>query len=254
MVSFILAVGQTALGCIIDTQKISVVDSEYNTNESVIFPSTIGNRTEDMGIEETHVYLDLVSIPIIGGGVIIILLNIFGCIGSISESKRLLIAYMIAVVLVTLVQISGLTLSILYKDKLKDSIKDVLELRLRYYKQHHSVANSWDFAMSNLNCCGVNGWNDFESLNKLPKYCCKDQLTQCNVNEHDDKIPGCLTKVYGDILENYRIDIVILSMEIFFNLSGIVAATLMLRKSFVGSKQFWEWTSKIGGFKRDSRL
>ena len=178
----------------------------------------------------------------------------FGCIGSIKETKRLLIPYMVAVVLVTLTQIAGLIISLLYWDKLKENIKDVLEVRLEHYQKDQMFAKSWDSAMSTLNCCAVNGWTDFKTLNKLPKYCCQDPLTQCNIGEHDTKIPGCLTKIYSDILESYRIDILIPSAEIFFNLLGIIAASLILRKKSAGSKQFWEWRSRTNKLRRDSTL
>ena len=263
VVSFILGIGQISLGCIIATRKISLFGSEDNTNEtnktnSIIVRGLLDISSEDTEIEDTEYYLDMVSIPVIGLGVIIILLNMFGCIGSIKETKRLLIPYMIAVVLVTLAVIAGLTISLLYWDDLKGSIKHVGEVRLRQYQKDQTFTKSWNFTMSNLKCCGVNGWTDFQTLNqtlnRLPKYCCKDQLTDCNINDGDELIPGCFTKIYSEILESYNIHILIPSTEIFLNLFGIVAASLILRKKSAGSKQFWEWKSKTGGFKRDSLL
>ena len=178
----------------------------------------------------------------------------FGCLGSIKETKRLLIPYMIAVVLVTLAEIAGLTISLLYWDDLKDSIKNLGVTRLRKYQIDPTFTESWDKTMSDLNCCGGTGWNDFQTLNiTLPKYCCEDQSTQCNINDGDDEIPGCFTKIHSEILENH-IHILIPSTEIFLNLFGIFAASLILRKKSAGSKQFWEWKQKTVGFRRDSLL
>ena len=87
-ISIILGIGQVAFGCLIGTRKISVVNSDDNRNETNTTNSRIGKSPEDVGMVETQYNLDMLSSPLIGVGVIIILLNMFGCIGSIKETKR----------------------------------------------------------------------------------------------------------------------------------------------------------------------
>ena len=254
VVSFILGVAFVSIGCYISTQEIGLV----KLNESIALQH---NEEHEKAKSEANYYLQIVFSSIIGVGLLITLLNLFGCLGAIKESKILLTSYIIFVVFITIAQITGMVLLLIYEAKLKLSISNVLRYRLSYYKEELGLTNKWNEVMKNFECCGVNGMEDFFQIaqqykwvkfQELPKYCCPSKSNTCKFDEGDVNIPGCLEQYFDS--ELHRIDILILAIEIFLNVLGIISSAFILRKSVEGSKKFWEWKSHAYTFKTDSRM
>ena len=136
-ISFILGVALIGIGCWISTQSIEMLESEKNVTR---IPQK-GDEMEE-GKEEISLHLSILWSIIIGVGILMCLLSVFGCLGASKESKKLLIPYIIAVVLITLAQITGLTMSLVYQRELKESVSTIFDLKLQYYNTDSSLTQS----------------------------------------------------------------------------------------------------------------
>ena len=252
-ISFILGAALLGIGCRISTQSIEMVEADKNVKR---IPQNADEMKEEK--EEIDFYLAIVCSIIIFVGILMCLLSLFGCLGATKETKKLLIPYIIAVVLIALAQLTGLAMSVVYQRELKDSVSTILELRLQYYNADLSLTKSWDHAMSDWNCCGIKGWKDFknltdEKIQTVPKYCCLGNSTNCNVNNAQlADVPGCFAKIYNNIYYPYVF--VILAIEAVIKICGVIACSFILRKSLGGSEKFWKWKSQKEGFKSDKKM
>jgi len=118
---------------------------------------------------------------LIAAGGFIFIISFLGYCGAIKESRVLLTAYGIFLVIIALLQVAAIVLAAVYKSKAEDNTRQFFLHTLQKYYTHKdkkdAVTLSWDFMMAELQCCGVNGMNDFESLQTVigqtvPETCC----------------------------------------------------------------------------------
>ena len=224
---FVLGIGVLGLGTWISVDKTSLFDLVSN---STIYQNSSNPENKNVR-SEVNYYFTLASLGIIGTGAFIILLSLVGCCGAIKESKCLLITYAVVVILVTLVQSVGIILSAVYQPTLKTHISIALKPTLRYYgyDQDRTITEIWDIKMTNLQCCGVDGYKDFIGLNtttEIAKICCIGG--PCNtgnieINGNKD-VPGCVDKVFSDMKEQWMHAIIVVGVIILTEILGIALA------------------------------
>ena len=224
------------------------VGGNYSTNSKTV---KLFAAQETDSLETANQSLDLVSSNLIIVGVMIILQNILGCVGACNELKRLLVPYLIAVVVIILVEIVGLVLSITEWNKLLESIGTLFKLRLTLYGQDEEVTKAWDTHMNNWQCCGAYNATDFIDIAQmngsetLPKYCCTNLLTDCTVDQAlKGSMPGCIQRFLESPQNVFRVDIVVLSLEIGLKVLGSISTAVILKHAFEGNKEFWEWRER----------
>ena len=174
---FVLGLGVLVLGTWISVDKTSLFDLVSNSTSEE-------TPTKDETIVKTEIdyYFTFASLVIIGTGAFIVLLSLVGCCGAIKESKCLLITYALVVILITLVQSIGIILSAVYQENLKDHISKAFAPVIQQYGNDPFTTQVWDLKMESLECCGVNGYGDFEALKistNISSICCNKNSDEC---------------------------------------------------------------------------
>ena len=110
---------------------------------------------------------------IIGG------ISFFGCVGAWKESSLFLFLYTISMLAMILAQIV-LFLFVSEGSFLRDQAKNVMKDSMNPYKaqdENSSLFKLWDLASTGLECCGVDGYEDFYNQGMacytLPRSCYK---------------------------------------------------------------------------------
>jgi len=224
---FVLGIGVLGLGTWISVDKTSLFDLVSN---STIYQNSSKSANENV-TSEVNYYFTLASLGIIGTGAFIILLSLVGCCGAIKESKCLLITYAVIVILITLIQSVGIILSAVYQPTLKTHISIALKPTLRYYgyDQDRTITEIWDVKMTNLQCCGVDGYKDFIGLNttsEIAEICCiGGPCNTGNIEQNGNKdVAGCVDKVFSDLKEQWMHAIIVAGVIILTEILGIALA------------------------------
>lgn len=122
-------------------------------------------------------------------GAFILIISILGYCGALKESRVLLTAYGIFLIIIFLLQIAVILLCTLYKPQAdhhtKVFLKDTLEKYYTTESSRNAVTLSWDHVMAQMQCCGVEGSQDFTKARmfvdqvaregtgaKVPPACC----------------------------------------------------------------------------------
>ena len=229
VVSFVLGVALITVGSWIAADKTSLIKLIGNVTK-------IENKGEENSKEaEVSYYFTVGSVMIIGTGSFIALLSMIGFFGAIKHSKCLLVSYVSAVITITLVQIAGMILLAVFQRELENHVIKFLQKTLHYYEHEEHVTTAWDIKMERLNCCGVIGYEDFNTTlsDNLPKFCCPEHATNCTVDflknqTREELKPGCFTEVYNTIKGNVHYDVLIVSAAIVTNILGIASALLLI--------------------------
>ena len=96
-------------------------------------------------------------------GVIVVAISYLGCNGAWRESKSFLFLYTILMLAMIVAQV----LLFLYASEghfLHDNARDVMKESMKPYKNWNhttSLLKLWEMASSGLQCCGVDGYDDF---------------------------------------------------------------------------------------------
>lgn len=166
-------------------------------------------------------------------GAFILIISILGYCGALKESRVLLTAYGIFLIIIFLLQITLIVLVTVYKPQADQHTKTFLKETVeKYYtteSQRNAVTLSWDHIMAQMSCCGVDSYRDFEKARPfvdnvaiegtgyiVPPSCCKLQdqsnplLIQpkdpnCPKNPRDDNSflnTGCYDKLQKNIADN----------------------------------------------------
>lgn len=101
------------------------------------------------------------------GGCLIFFASFFGCCGVIRENKMMLMTFLIALIVISVILIIGGICAIVFKLQIGDHVKETMsstltdfygfDYQLEYNRQ---VTDAWDMAQERLKCCGVSekGW------------------------------------------------------------------------------------------------
>merc|ERR1712241_328536 len=103
---------------------------------------------------------------LIAAGAFIFIISFLGYCGAIKESRVLLTAYGIFIVIIALLQVAAIVLAAIYKGPAGDEARKFAKYTLKkYYRDadhRDAVTLTWDFMMAELKCCGVNSYEDFK--------------------------------------------------------------------------------------------
>lgn len=192
---------------------------------------------------------------LIAAGAFIFLIFFLGYCGAIKESRVLLTAYGLFIIIIAVLQISAISLAAFHKHEAETHTKDFFLHTIRKYyttsDRKDAVTLSWDFMMAELKCCGVHNSEDFQMATEFIKYttekgdrqlvpeaCCRlDSKYELAVFKplDDDCIyapstsnsymnRGCYDTVYDFLISNLNIVIGVAVGVIALQILGIIFA------------------------------
>lgn len=192
---------------------------------------------------------------LIAAGAFIFIISFLGYCGAIRESRVLLTAYGLFIIIIAVLQITAIVLAAVYKSEAENHTKEFfLHTIKKYYTtkdQRDAVTLSWDFMMAELQCCGVNSHEDFTQAKEFQRYvnqqgrgqvipqaCCKldpkvDMALFKPADENCITAPsttnsymqtGCYEQVYNWIIGNLNIVIGVAVGVIGVQILGIIFA------------------------------
>lgn len=148
---------------------------------------------------------------ILGAAVVIFLTGLIGFCGACKENKLLLGIYFTLILLILLLEIIAAILGYVYHEQIKAAVRVGMDAAIQNYtneKYTHSV----DIIQSELKCCGVDNYTDWEDTayylknETVPTSCCKNK-TQCtgSLKNDEDKRQlyqeGCFFTLF-DVLQD----------------------------------------------------
>jgi len=173
--------------------------STFNGGENKEVYGIVEELTEPTVIEQGAYIL-------IAAGAFIFIISFLGYCGAIKESRVLLTAYGIFIVIIALLQIAAIVLAAVYKQHAESHTKEFfLHTLKKYYTtkdRRDAVTLSWDFMMAELECCGVNNADDFKTTEEFSKYAGNQVVpeTCCFLEDYTEgnelfkpKDPACIT-------------------------------------------------------------
>ncbi|KAL5259515.1 hypothetical protein ACHWQZ_G009832 [Mnemiopsis leidyi] len=149
-------------------------------------------------------------------GVLVFVLGFLGCFGSFRENRVCLIIYTILLVLVLMGEIVAIIISLIYKGKISESVKEGLEEKIgEYIEGDEEAIDIVDKIQETLECCGLEGQDSYTNNTKwiaahnkttVPASCCKKSEDAENAaktcNAADGFTDGCYDKVYNTLADN----------------------------------------------------
>ncbi|XP_058121233.1 tetraspanin-18 [Anopheles ziemanni] len=160
-------------------------------------------------------------------GSVMFFLSFLGYCGAIRESRCLLTTYGLFLLLILVAEVTAFGLAAAYKDRARTETKNYLQTTIsKYYTSNDynktdAVTLMWNFMMTELECCGVDDYRDFElsekwnatkGEHKIPEACCKQPAegncpSQRTKTNHFEK--GCYTALTDWILRNRDLVIIV---------------------------------------------
>jgi len=169
-VFIVVSVGVLIIGTWLAADKASFINLTLNNlTLSKYGPDTFDNKDAEMILKEfvEPAVIEQTAYILIALGVVIFILSFLGYCGAIKESRVLLTAYGIFLILIFTLQVTLILLSTIYKSHADQHSKGFLKSTLtKYYtigENKNAVSLSWDMVMAHMSCCGVEGYQDFRT-------------------------------------------------------------------------------------------
>jgi len=190
---------------------------------------------------------------LIACGAFIFVLSFLGYCGAIKESRVLLTAYGLFIIIIVLLQIASIVLAAIYSNEAESHTKEFFQHTIRKYyttkDRRDAVTLSWDFMMAELQCCGVESSEDFSTAIEFIKYtneanegqvvpeaCCKLEGNTALFKPVDENCihspsttnsymnNGCYETVYDHLISRLNIVIGVVVGVVAVQLLGIIFA------------------------------
>ncbi|CAL4060780.1 unnamed protein product [Meganyctiphanes norvegica] len=147
-------------------------------------------------------------------GVFILLLGFFGCCGAKKENPCMLYTYASVLVVLIIAQVTCAILLLVYKDTAEDFIKGGMYNGFDKYGNANDpdLKKALDKIQNDLECCGVEGPEDWKNATHLDKLsvadgCCKDMEDGCGhdyfngpINPEEIYTDGCYDVIKEQLL------------------------------------------------------
>lgn len=235
-VFIIVSTGLLAVGSWLAADKASFIQLTINVTHSPHSPASPLVDEDARKILKQFVepvVIEQAAYILIALGAFILIISFLGYCGAIKESRVLLTAYSIFLIIIFALQIALILLYTFYKSQADEHTKGFLKSTLnKYYTtgtEEDAVTRGWDVVMSQMSCCGVDGYEDFrrarlfveasntEGLGRqVPEACCRlkdnknslllqPEYPECIVSpsaENSFLTEGCYTKFHAMVATN----------------------------------------------------
>ncbi|CAH0556031.1 unnamed protein product [Brassicogethes aeneus] len=103
-------------------------------------------------------------------GCIVFLVASLGCYGAIRESYQMLMAFALCLLIIFIMELAVGIAAAVYKSQFHSGVKELMNKSMENYEISKPDRIAWDNLQSKLQCCGVEGPNDWQD--KRPLSCC----------------------------------------------------------------------------------
>jgi len=247
--------------------------AKFNKNNvAAKFPEL---ETSDGNVIDIKKLISLAASALIIGGAFVALVGFFGCWGAYHEIASLLLIYSIILGILITVELAFIALAFLGRKKIKKELLEFLDESIKknytgktgfksdgeFFLSNNVMTLAWDFTQFKLQCCGVNGKNDYKGADNwdkkvqlksgevnavVPLSCCKlkdeksfpditmgsfSNLNGCLASPTNDSAHalGCYEVVKNQLMQYARLSGVMGIAIAIMEIGGIIAA-LWLRK------------------------
>ncbi|KAM4021906.1 tetraspanin-1 isoform 1-T4 [Anomaloglossus baeobatrachus] len=147
-------------------------------------------------------------------GALLLILGFLGCCGAQKENKCLLITFFCIVLIILIAEIAGAVVALVYASVAESFLISVLTPVLQQdYGANQEVTKIWNNTMSEMKCCGMSNYSDFNNSTFVqsnnghyPTQCCNDTVSTCTMQAaHDSYKPGCLKQIVNWLQSNAAI-------------------------------------------------
>lgn len=152
------------------------------------------------------------SIVLMALGALIVLIAALGILGSCLESTTILDSYGYIIFILVIFEIILFYYSFKYKNDLTVNLEEGVKSSMKQYEKDAKVAYGLQVIQAWFQCCGLDGYQDYDIAGgMLPASCC-DQMSKVTINNPRETCPrselvfenGCkhspfLTKTLGSV-------------------------------------------------------
>lgn len=201
--------------------------------------------------------IDYGAYILVAVGVAILIQSLLGCTGTFlgccgsRKARGCLLTYSVIISLVIILEIVGAVLVLhVYEANVKKETEDFLKQTIDdYYRpssqgEPNGVTVLWDHIMTNLECCGVNSFLDFQNgtnTSEVPLSCCSssNSTAACMVSPEAGPVLEQLTRGCYSVLLTHSVPAVAASIAVvaMFQVAGVVLACCLSNK--VDDKREW---------------
>ncbi|RVE41032.1 hypothetical protein evm_014318 [Chilo suppressalis] len=105
---------------------------------------------------------------IIAIGVIMLIVSIFGCIGTVKESTCLINIFAVMLSLVLILEVAASIAAYSLRGKIDDMLEQTLRLNINRYYEDLIVLKQIDYLQETMNCCGADSFRDWAAVTPPP--------------------------------------------------------------------------------------
>ncbi|XP_065076945.1 tetraspanin-7-like [Ochlerotatus camptorhynchus] len=166
-------------------------------------------------------------------GFIMMFVSIFGCIGAVKESTAMINIYGVLLAIVFILEVATAISAFALRGQVEEMVRRTINESMASYNGNPNVAQSVDFMQQVLECCGVEGYQDWkfflpnatESI-ELPKSCCQRSTLDesCIPFEY-----GCYSRLQWVVSESAALIATGATTVAFVQIMGSICAFMLAR-------------------------
>jgi len=174
---------------------------------------------------ETNYFMTIPATVSIGLSVLFLVVGLIGLIAVTRKEakwlRRMFVGLLFAIVVL---EITGATLAIVYKEEISYGIEQGMNKTMGEYDHKDNYQLSMNYIQSHFQCCGIYKAEDWfntpwgketQNLNAVPQSCCRINATNCTghlpKDEYNINHNGCHEMLY-DELRQYLVYIIIVAV------------------------------------------
>lgn len=193
-------------------------------------------------------------------GFIMMFVSIFGCIGAVRESTAMINIYGLLLALVFILEVAAAISAFALRGQVGEMVRRTINQSMASYSSNPYVGKSVDFMQRVLECCGVDGYEDWEFFLKnssavgddglpnsieVPQSCCVPDTDGCEPFEY-----GCYPRLEWVISQSAALIATGATTVAFVQILGSICAFMLARtirrtKSLRAARR-WQLQQSLG--------
>ncbi|XP_023229153.1 leukocyte surface antigen CD53-like [Centruroides sculpturatus] len=179
----------------------------------------------------------LILTTLIALAILMFLLAILGCCGTMLDNMYILNSYSSWLLLIVIIQVSiGIYITV-NKKQMIEAVKGEMLMSMKKFRAQPHIRKGWNLLQTILKCCGIKQSSDwlfaFKS-GKLPISCCPrlklEDEEQCTLGLDSHVAEGCFEKLVVIIKRNITEILILIFTTIIFEIINIIFGFYLVYK------------------------